>query len=165
MCVCSDDFCQGYSTCLCVCLSVQMISARVTVLGLCICLSSRTISAITRNKTPKRDTIRISALYMGKKGILILNVSFQSYSYFPFMQVLKSAILTLGTCEGSLQLCVSVRTISAIAHNTPLPKNHKNQCPMRMIFKRAFFCKNASFQSYGSFPFIQYLNSPILLHQ
>ena len=61
---------------------------RVTILGLCVCvclfkwfLPFRTI------KCPKRDVIRISALWED------VNVSFQSYGYFLFIQYLKSAIL------------------------------------------------------------------------
>ena len=48
--------------------------------------------------------------------------------------------------------------ISAIVHNKMPKKGHcKNQCPVEKILKKAFFNKNASFQSYSYFLFIQYL--------
>ena len=55
----------------------------------CVCLSVRAISAIPHNKMPKNG---ISALWQ-RFCVLILNVSFQSYGYFPFILYLKSAIL------------------------------------------------------------------------
>ena len=52
----------------------------------CVCLSVWAISAIPHNKMPKKGHHK-NQCPTGK------NVSFQSYSYFPYIQYLKSAIL------------------------------------------------------------------------
>ena len=56
----------------------------------CVCLSVRTISAIARNTTPKKGHHK-NQRPMGKilKGVLILNLLFQSYGNFPVYTVPK----------------------------------------------------------------------------